>query len=206
MKKKALAFAAFAAALMPAMPAFAHHVMDGKLPVTFPQGLLSGLGHPIIGLDHFAAVLAVGGVAALHRKGAALAIGFVVAMMIGVAVHVRGASVPGAEILVALTVIVLGVALVRRRQMPSGAVLALFSLAGLIHGYALGESIFGAEPAPLAAYLIGLAAIQGAIALGAMSLARTFAGRLEPVTLRLAGAGIAGVGIAILVQQLAAAA
>src|SRR5258708_39001607 len=39
-------------------PALAHHVMGGRLPVTFADGLLSGLGHPIIGLDHFAAVVA----------------------------------------------------------------------------------------------------------------------------------------------------
>ena len=40
--------------------AVAHHVMDRNLPVTFMQGLLSGLGHPVIGLDHLAALIAVG--------------------------------------------------------------------------------------------------------------------------------------------------
>ena len=68
-----------------AEPAFAHHVMGGRMPATFAEGLLSGLGHPVIGLDHFAAVVAVGCLAAAHRAGAALAIGFVVAMMAGVA-------------------------------------------------------------------------------------------------------------------------
>ena len=49
------------------------------------------------------------------------AIGFVLAMIAGVAAHVRGASVPGAEILVALSVIGLGVMLLRSRPMPAGA-------------------------------------------------------------------------------------
>src|SRR5262245_6809064 len=41
-------------------PAFAHHMMGGRTPATFGEGILSGLGHPIIGLDHLAAVVAVG--------------------------------------------------------------------------------------------------------------------------------------------------
>ena len=36
-------------------PAFAHHLMGGRTPATFGEGILSGLDHPIIGLDHFAA-------------------------------------------------------------------------------------------------------------------------------------------------------
>src|SRR5262249_57584778 len=42
------------------VPAFAHHMMGGRTPSTFMEGLLSGLGHPVIGLDHLAFLLAVG--------------------------------------------------------------------------------------------------------------------------------------------------
>src|SRR5215510_12231222 len=35
-----------------ATSAFAHHVMGGKTPSTFVEGLLSGVGHPVIGPDH----------------------------------------------------------------------------------------------------------------------------------------------------------
>ena len=41
-----------------------------------------------------------------------------------------------------------------------------------MNGYALGESIAGAEPTPLAAYLLGLVAIQAVIATGVALLAR----------------------------------
>jgi urease accessory protein len=95
-----------------------------------------------------------------------------------------------------------GALLVGHRQMPTGRVLTLFALVGLVHGYALGESIYGAEPTPIYAYLIGLGVVQGAIALVAVKIARGFAG--GPTTLsplRLVGAGIAGVGLAVLVQQ-----
>jgi urease accessory protein len=195
------------ACALAAGPAFAHHVMGGRLPLSFIDGLLSGLGHPVIGLDHFAAVVAVGCLAAAHRAGPALAIGFVLAMIAGVAVHVRGASVPGAELIVALSVIVLGALMLPRRRMPAAAALALFAAVGLVHGYALGESIYGAEATPFTAYLLGLAVIQGVIALAAMSIARMLMRRTADLSpLRLVGAGIAGVGFALFMQQVIPAA
>jgi urease accessory protein len=203
--KVRLAGTALAALAVQAGPALAHHVMDGSMPVTFVQGLLSGLGHPVIGLDHLAAVIAVGCLAAMHRAGPALAIGFVLAMMAGVAAHLGGAGVPGAEILVALTVLALGAAL-WRREIAAATALALFAAAGLIHGYALGESIYGAEPAPLVAYLIGLAVIQSAIALAALWAARMYVLRAKPAPLRWVGVGVAAVGLVMLAQQVLPAA
>ena len=186
-----------------AAPAFAHHVMGGRMPATFAEGILSGLGHPVIGLDHFAAVVAVGCLAAAHRAGPALALGFVMAMMGGVVLHLQGTTVPAAEIMVALSVIILGAIMLRGQNLATGAALTLFALVGLVHGYALGESIYGAEQTPLYAYLLGLAAIQGAIALAAMSIARAVARRSADLSpLRLIGAGIAGIGLAVLMQQI----
>ena len=193
----------FVSLILLAEPAFAHHLMGGRTPSTFLEGMLSGLGHPVIGLDHFAAVVAVGCLAAAHRAGPGLAIGFVLAMIAGVALHLRGATVPGAELMVALSVIILGAAMLRRAQIALSAALSLFVLAGLIHGYALGESIYGAEPTPLYAYLLGLTVIQSAVALAAMSVARLLARQAADASpLRLLGAGIAGIGLAVLMQQI----
>jgi urease accessory protein len=184
-------------------PAFAHHLMGGRTPATFIEGLLSGLGHPVIGLDHLAAVVAVGCLAAAHRVAPALAIGFVIAMMAGVALHLHGTTVPGAEILVALSVIFLGAFMLRKRDVTAAIAFGLFAIVGLIHGYALGESIYGAEQTPLYAYLLGLALIQSAIALAAMQMTRSLGQRAAATSpLRLVGAGIAGIGLAILMQQI----
>jgi urease accessory protein len=196
------------AAAVPALafltgPSMAHHVMGGRMPATFAEGLLSGLGHPIIGIDHFAAVIAIGCIAATQKRGAMLAIGYVVAMILGVAAHVGELTVPMAEILVALSVIVLGFFLLRSRPLKSDIAFALFAAAGLVNGYALGESIAGAEQTPLYAYFVGLAVIQSAVALSAMAVARAWMrASADPVALRLVGGGIAGVGIAVLAQQL----
>lgn len=203
MRRQALALSTLFAAFVAAEPAFAHHVMGGRMPETFVQGLLSGLGHPVIGLDHFAAVVAVGCLAATHRAGAGLALGFVIAMIAGVAAHLQGASLPGAELLVAGSVILLGGVLLVRRDLSAAMALVLFAATGWLHGYALGESIYGAEPTPLYAYLIGLAVIQTIIAVTAMMVARWLArGAAATPPVRFIGAGIAGIGLAILVQQL----
>jgi urease accessory protein len=192
---------AFVIAALTSTPASAHHLMGGHTPATFTEGVLSGLGHPVIGLDHFAAVVAIGCLAAAHLWGAALVVGFVIAMMCGVAIHLQAVTVPADELMVALSVVILGAVLLRRRDLPVAAALALFVLVGLIHGYALGESIYGAERTPLAAYLIGLAIIQSGVGLGAMTLARVLM-RADAVRLRLIGAGIVGIGLAVLMQQL----
>ena len=192
----------FVASAFGSVPAFAHHMMGGHMPATFGEGILSGLGHPVIGLDHLAAVIAVGCLAAAHRSAWALAVVIVLAMMGGVALHLQGATVPGAEILVALTVLALGALLVLRRDMSAGVAVVLFAMVGVIHGYALGESIYGAERTPLYAYLIGLAVIQSVIALAAVYVTRSLArGSPDLSTVRLVGAGIAGIGLAILMQQ-----
>jgi urease accessory protein len=188
--------------------AWAHHVMGGKLPTTFVEGTLSGLGHPLIGLDHLAAVIAVGCLAAAHSLGPVLVIGYVLAQVAGAALHVKGITVPAAELLVALSVIALGALLVLRRSLPPFLALGLFVLAGLFHGYALGETIVGAEPAPLAAYFVGFAVIQIVIALAAMTIARITApaAAAPQANLRLVGAGIVGFGIATVASQLLGAA
>jgi urease accessory protein len=192
------------AAALASGPALAHHPMGGTLPGTLSEGLLSGFGHPVIGLDHLAAVIAVGCLAAFARNGIGLVIGYVLAMVIGAAVHVQGVTIPAAEALVALSVVALGAFMIWSRQVSAIAMLALFAIVGLLHGYALGESIVGAERTPLFAYFAGLAVIQTAIGLGAMFAVRLlFDPAARPLMpLRLVGAAVAAVGIVVLLPQL----
>jgi urease accessory protein len=185
-----------------ASPALAHHVMGGRTPSTFMEGLLSGLGHPVIGPDHLAFLLAVGIVIGVGGLNLGLAAVFVVATAIGVAIHVAGVGLPLAEIMVALSVLLAGILIVRGRALPAVAWATLFAVAGLLHGYAFGESIYGAETSPLDAYLLGLVVIQTAlIALVAVVVRRMAASLAEPMP-RLLGAVIIGVGFTVLIGQL----
>ena len=109
------------------------------MPVTFTDGLLSGLGHPIIGLDHLAALVAIGCLAATQKRGEWLIVGYVVAMLIGAAAHVGEATVNGAEFFVAASVIALGGILLLKTPPRLDIAVALFAFAGLVHGYALGK-------------------------------------------------------------------
>ena len=197
-----------AAASSSADPALANHVMGGGTPATFADGLLAGLGHPVIALDHLAAVIAVGLLAASQPRGAALVIGYVLATVIGAAAHIGEATAAGAEILVALSVIALGLVLLRSGPVRIDIAIALFAFAGLVQGYALGESVAGAAATPLCAYFIGLALVQSALALAVMAGARMLFARaaFRPGMIRLLGAGIIGLGLVVLVQQIASGA
>jgi urease accessory protein len=191
--------------LAAADPALAHHPMGGTTPTTFWHGLLSGLGHPVIGLDHLAAVIAVGCLAATQPKGALLAAGYVAATMIGAAAHIGEATVPNAEVFVALSVVALGLIVFRKTPLRRDVAFALFAAAGLLNGYALGESIAGAERTPIVAYFIGLAAIQTALALAVMFGQRMLTERaqLQLLATRVIGAFAVGAGAAILLQRYA---
>ena len=77
--------------------------------------------------------------------------------------------------------------------MSAGRALLLFALAGLVHGYALGESIVGAEASPLVAYLLGLLIMQTAIGVVVYAAVRS----LARWPARTTGLTVAGVLVAL---------
>jgi urease accessory protein len=189
---RTVAALALGMAAMP--PALAHHAMGGGLPATLWQGLLSGLGHPIIGLDHLAFVVGVGAMAFLLGRVLLLPLTFVAATLAGCALHMLRYDLPAAELIVAATVAIAAVLVTLRVRLPASALAAFFATAGLFHGYAYGESIVGAETTPLAAYIIGFSVIQSGIAVGAALAFRTAIERdwlSETRAMRIAGVGLA---------------
>ena len=154
-----------------------------------------------LGIDHLAFIVAVGLAVGVAGLSLAMPAVFVAASAVGVAIHVMGANLPGDELVVAASVILAGGLLAAGRAARGSIVMwgALFAVAGLFHGYAYGESIFGAERTPVWAYLLGLVVVQSALATAVALLMR------KPLTsslnARLAGAVIAGIGLAVLVGQ-----
>lgn len=208
-KPEWLRLAVAPALLLAAGSAFAHHPMGGQVPATFFQGLASGFGHPIIGLDHFAFLLAVGLVAALHRRPYLLPMAFLAAMVGGVFMHAGRLDLPGVEVAVAASTVLLGMAAIRARALPWAASAGLIAVAGLFHGHAFGEAIVGAEATPLLAYLAGLLMVQLAICASTTWIVRNASGAADyraPVLTRVAGGVACGVGIVFLAQNLTAAA
>jgi urease accessory protein len=186
-------------------PAYAHHVMDGKLPSTFVQGLLSGFGHPVIGPDHLAFIIAVGIASSLLPRGIGVIAAFVAASTAGVLVHVARFDVPMAEALVALSLVVAGALLMATRSgrtFGGGVWIAFAAVAGLLHGYAFGESIVGSETGALGGYLVGLAGIAAAIALTVRWAMQKWllADYGASTRIRMAGGVLGALGIVLLIS------
>jgi urease accessory protein len=196
-------------ALFGALPAVAHHAMDGKMPANFFEGAIAGIAHPLIGFDHFAFIVAVGLLAATRKQGIWIPIAFVLAAMAGTGIHLAKVSVPGAELFIAGSILGCGLLLALNPRLNGLAVAGLGAISGLFHGYAYGEAIVGAEVTPIVAYLIGFTTIQLVVALTAFSVANlvwlkqptdSTASSTHP--LRTAGFMICGIGLAFLMSQI----
>lgn len=200
-----------------AKPAFAHHPFGGGTPSNFLQGFLSGLGHPLIGLDHLTFVIAIGLMALLVKKsGFLLPVVFTLAASIGAIVHLQSFDLPLVEPTIAFSVLAVGILLAWQKKLSLALLIGLSAIAGIFHGFAYGEAIFGAEMTPISAYLLGFTVIQLAISaiafrLGGSTLVRlhntsTNIGQQEisyrSLPLRFAGFLVTGVGIAFLSSAL----
>ncbi|MGI9558686.1 MAG: HupE/UreJ family protein [Thermodesulfobacteriota bacterium] len=151
--------------LLKVSDASAHHPWDGQTPTLWYQGLVSGLGHPVLGADHLAFLIALSVICAVCLKNRKSLLAFIPSTATGVGIHLFLASrpfeIPFYETAVSASVIAAGVFILRS---PSVRPAVLFSsLAGLFHGYAYGSAIVGAETSPLVFYVIGLAAVQAAL-------------------------------------------
>jgi urease accessory protein len=171
MTKKSTTTCAFAVFSAYPQLALAHHAMDGQTPDSLAQGLLSGLAHPVIGLDHLSIVLLLGAVCARLKRPLAPLLGFVSATLLGCALHVQRLDLPRVELVLALSVLGLG-AWALFGAARSARFAACAAASGVLHGYAYGESIVGAEATPLAAYLVGFALVQLALAAAMVQFAK----------------------------------
>ncbi|MFM7471283.1 MAG: HupE/UreJ family protein [Nodosilinea sp.] len=189
--------------LVLASPALAHHLMGGRVPDSALTGFLSGLAHPLIGLDHAAFILAIGLLAATKPRGLIIPIVFSLMAMVGTAIHLTNLTLVGTELGITLSLVVFSLFLAIGHQLPLLPMVILAALAGVCHGYGYGESIFGAQLEPLISYLIGFTVIQLIISLGAYSLARFSLGTPELIRSRLSTPGwiLCGVGLALIYGQ-----
>jgi urease accessory protein len=156
-------------------------------------GFVSGLAHPLLGLDHLFAMIAVGLWAAQQGGRAFWAVpaAFVGAMVVGGGLAWSGIALPQVETAIALSVLVLGLLIATRRQWAVTAGMALAAGFALFHGYAHGlEMPLAASPA-----LYGLGFVLATLGLHGLGIAASLLGRRA---VQLAGAGIAATGLALI--------
>lgn len=164
-------------------------------------GFVHGFTHPISGIDHILAMVAVGLFAA-HLGGRALwlvPLSFVSMMAVGGVLGMTGINLPFVEIGIGLSVVVLGIAVAYGLHIPTAAAMALVGFFAIFHGYAHGtempQSVSGLEYA--LGFVLATASFHGVgiglgLAIGRMSDA--FGSRV----LRAAGSAMALAGVAIL--------
>jgi urease accessory protein len=183
-----------------ASPALAHHPLGGLPMETFTHGLLSGVGHPVLGFDHLFFVVAMGIAATFTANRLLTPVAYVGAMLAGCGLMYAGFAMPMAETMIVLSLLVLGGIVLSGKGLSTTNAMLVFAAFGLFHGSAFGGLIAAQEGgvggAVLVGYLIGLGAIQYLIAIGAGWAARRLgATDASAITARLGGAMVAGVGV-----------
>jgi urease accessory protein len=156
-----------------------------------------------MGLDHLLAMTAVGLLAAQMGGRAlwALPVAFLGAMIGGGALGMLGWSLPGVEYAIALSIVVIGVALAVAQKWPLLAAVSVIAACGLFHGHAHGTEM-PALAAPIA-YALGFVAATAVLhALGVAT--GYFASKQQQTAagLRLSGAAISVAGLLILLGVL----
>ncbi len=103
------------------------------------NGIVSGLTHPLIGIDHLLAMVAVG-IISTQIKARTIWIvpaAFICFMLVG-GILAMSVGIPFIEIGIALSVLVLGIAIAMAQKFSLGIVIACVAFFGLFHGHAHG--------------------------------------------------------------------
>jgi urease accessory protein len=165
------------------------------------SGFIHGFVHPVTGIDHVLAMIAVGMFAA-NLGGRALwavPLTFVSVMAAGGALGVAGIGIPFVEAGIAVSVIVLGLAVALRWRGPVAAAMALVGVFAIFHGHAHGAEMpidasgleygLGFVLATALLHIVGIVIDLG--------LAR-FGQAYSPRVVRFGGAAMAVAGLGIL--------
>ncbi len=183
--------------LLAATPVWAHE-QSGQA-----AGFVTGLQHPVSGLDHVLAMISVGLWGAQLGNPAVwlLPVVFPIVMAFGGFLGLVGIPLPGTEIGIAVSAILLGLMVALEARPPLWVAAGLVGFFGIFHGYAHGTELPAGENALL--YSVGFVIATGClhgVGIGLGVAHRWAAGR---VALRVAGAAVALAGLSFLWRAVA---
>jgi urease accessory protein len=158
-------------------------------------GFLAGLAHPVSGMDHVFAMIAVGLWGAVLGPPAiwVLPVAFPLVMALGGLLGLLGIPVPGVEIGIAISAVVLGAMVLAQARPPIWLAALIVAFFAVFHGHAHGREL--PEGANALLYSFGFVVATGLLhAVGILlGVAQRWpAGRRA---LRIAGAGVALAGL-----------
>jgi urease accessory protein len=168
------------------------HAHVGVGPV---HDLLHGLEHPLTGLDHICAMVAVG-IWATQRGGRAIwlvPLSFVIVMAVGGALGMAGVSLPFVEPGIVLSLIVLGLLVATAVRLPLIASVLVVGLFALAHGNAHGTDVQAVASG--FAYAVGFIVATAVLHLTGISFGLLSQRVSTSQAVRLAGVVIAASGV-----------
>ncbi len=163
-------------------------------------GLLSGLRHPVSGLDHILAMVAVGLWGAQLGPPAIwlLPVTFPMVMAFGGMLGLMGWALPGIEIGIAVSAIILGVMVGWEARLPLWAAAAIVGFFAIFHGHAHAAELPAGADALL--YSIGFVVATGCLHAAGIGIGLIHRWPAGKVTLRAMGVAVALAGVCFLWQ------
>jgi urease accessory protein len=161
-------------------------------------GFTSGFMHPILGWDHVAAMVAVGLWGAFLGAPAiwVLPIVFPLVMALGGSLGIAGVPLPGVEIGIAASAVVLGIMIALGARPPLWVAAIIVGAFAIFHGHAHGTELPVAADA--LAYAVGFVIGTGLLHLIGITLGLATRWETGKVAVRAAGGAIAIAGMAFL--------
>jgi urease accessory protein len=165
-------------------------------------GFVGGLKHPISGLDHVLAMIAVGLWGAQLGAPAIwlLPVTFPMVMAFGGMLALLGVPLPGAEIGIAVSAIALGLVVMTEARPPLWAAAVLVGFFAIFHGHAHGTELPPGADGML--YSVGFVIATGALHATGIAVGLVHRWRAGAVALRVAGAAVAAAGVVFLWRAL----
>lgn len=169
-------------------PAWAHQEQGQT------AGFLAGLRHPVSGLDHVLAMVSVGLWGAQLGPPAIwlLPVTFPLVMAFGGFLGLLGVPLPGEELGIALSALLLGLMVAREARPPIWVAAALVGFFGVFHGHAHGRELPAGQSALL--YSIGFVVATGCLHASGIGIGLFHSWGWGRLALRIAGAAVALTG------------
>jgi urease accessory protein len=151
-------------------------------------GFLSGVQHPISGLDHVLAMVAVGLWGAQLGSPAVwlLPVAFPMMMAFGGMLGLIGVPVPGVEIGIAVSGVALGAMVLGEVKAPIAASIIMVGIFAIFHGHAHGTELSEGQNAML--YSLGFVISTGLLHAAGIGIGTAHRWQTGQVALRAAGA------------------
>ena len=160
------------------------------------SGFTAGVFHPFSGIDHLLAMLSAGLWAATLGSAAQWKVptAFITMLLTGAVLGMSGTHLPLVEPFIALSVLLLGLAVAFTLRVPTTAGIVLVGLFALFHGHTHGSELPEATSRIL--YLIGITLASSALQLSGLGISHAL--QRHTWLLRSSGAAIAAIGVLLM--------